>query len=188
MLTDDQRLLVEENTPLAVKRGWRWKYKLEEYGIFPLDECIAMCYEGLCKAAKGYDESKGVKFSTFAYRCMDNEFYLWFKYNSKQKRKANIETESIHKVIHTDKNGVDTTLLELIPSLNESDESDNHVLVQTLLNNLNQKEIDYLTMYYLQRKTYREIGEHYGTSYQAAQTKIKNTVVKCKRLMKLEVI
>jgi RNA polymerase sporulation-specific sigma factor len=142
-----------------------------------------MCYEGLCKAAKGYDETKGVKFSTYAYRCMDNEFYLWFHNNERIKRLANLEAISLSSPVAQKANSEDIVTLEDVLSIQE--EPDNRLFIESILKQLNQKEIDYITMYYLEGLTYQQIGDKMGIKYQQAQKIIQNAVDRIKGTKKL---
>lgn len=182
-MTDEQQRMVVDNIKLAVKRAWKWKYRMDNPSLFPLKECLSMAYEGLCKAAIGYDESKDIKFSTFVYRCIDNEFYLWFKYQSRQKRGELQEDDSLFRVVATTSRDTVIRLIDTLSAQNDYELSENEITIEQLMNQLNQKEVDYLTMYYLENKTYKQIGDYYGTSYQNAQTKIRNTIKKCKTIM-----
>ena len=73
-LTEQQKRLAEDNMSLV-------KYAIiKRFGKEMLaDEDLLQCgYLGLCKAALRFDPSRGVAFSTFAYRCICNEvcYYL----------------------------------------------------------------------------------------------------------------
>ena len=68
-LTNEQKELVAENHNLIY--GYAYKN-----GVL-LDDYYDVLAIGLCKAAKHYDSSKG-KFSTFAFKCMNNEMNMMF--------------------------------------------------------------------------------------------------------------
>ena len=74
-LTKQQQELVENNHNLIYGFAKSRKLNIEEYY-----DLLAI---GLCISAKSYDESKG-KFSTYAYRVMDNEFYKHLKHVNRQ--------------------------------------------------------------------------------------------------------
>ena len=90
------------------------------YGRGDGEEITSVAYMGYMKAINGYDperqvNGKGVKFVTFAYRCITNEilFYL---------RNENKNTEKIiplNTMISTDKNGNELELEDIL-----SDDSD----------------------------------------------------------------
>lgn len=63
-LTEEQRELVAKNHNLIYGYAYKRKISIDDYY-----DVLAI---GLCKSAKSYNDTKG-EFSTFAYRCMDNE-------------------------------------------------------------------------------------------------------------------
>lgn len=70
-LTEAQASMVEQNHNLIYvflqKRGLSEENADDWYGVAAL---------GLCKAAMHFDESKGCKFSTLAFVCMENEIRM----------------------------------------------------------------------------------------------------------------
>ena len=58
-------VLIEENHNLIYSYLHKMRLDIEEY--------YDLAAIGLCKAANNFDETKGFKFSTYAYRCMNNE-------------------------------------------------------------------------------------------------------------------
>lgn len=69
-LTEEQRELAEKNHDLIYGYAHKKNISIDElYGVLAI---------GLCKAAKIYDESKG-RFSTLAYKCMENELNTYWK-------------------------------------------------------------------------------------------------------------
>jgi len=61
--------LVNDNEKLAYKVAHRFIPKT----MVDFEDIKQMALIGLYKAAKGFDDSKGVKFSTFAFRVISNE-------------------------------------------------------------------------------------------------------------------
>lgn len=51
----------------------------------------------LWKAVLNYDQSKGIKFNTFAMRCMKNEYINLYRRNHTDKRKANEQIISLNE-------------------------------------------------------------------------------------------
>jgi RNA polymerase sigma factor (sigma-70 family) len=75
-LTEEQKELVEKNHNLIYDFA-------HKRNILNIDDWYGILATALCKAAKGYDESKGYAFTTFTFRCMDNELNdVLRKYNS----------------------------------------------------------------------------------------------------------
>lgn len=64
-MTTETTVLVEENHNLIYGYLHRMRLSIEEY--------YDLAAIGLCKAANSFDTSAGYKFSTYAYKCMNNE-------------------------------------------------------------------------------------------------------------------
>lgn len=64
-MTAEATVLVEENHNLIYGYLHRMRLSIEEY--------YDLAAIGLCKAANSFDISAGYKFSTYAYKCMNNE-------------------------------------------------------------------------------------------------------------------
>lgn len=78
-LNNKQRKLVEDNHNLIFSflqsRGLSLDSNEDWYGVAAI---------GLCQAARSYDESIGTRFSTLAYKAMDNEVKRVFRAQSKE--------------------------------------------------------------------------------------------------------
>lgn len=155
-LTDNQKRLVEENHNLIYSCMHKFGIKLNEFDDYYGDAAIA-----LCNAAIHADEKTG-KFSTFAYKCIENELRRKFNYENRQKRKTNKLCSSYDELI-----GYDTSKLNLISS--------NENLEKNMIMKLNfESEMDVLTnrqrnilLMYGQGYTLREIGKVFNISFQA---------------------
>ena len=115
---------MEENHNLIYNIIYKYHWELEE--------TYDLCAIGLCRAAMTYDDTKGVKFSSYAYICMRNEVMNQFRKSQAQKR--NVLLQSL------DANIVDTevcTLHDIVSNgLSAEDE-----LVLLNINDLNKKEL-----------------------------------------------
>lgn len=78
-----------------------------------LDEYYDIAIIGLIKAAKNYDETKKIKFSTFASTCIKNELLCYLR--SHQKRNLINNTISLDEVIYQSSDGEDIFLKDKIP-------------------------------------------------------------------------
>lgn len=74
-LTEEQRELVSKNHDLIYSYAHKRNISIDEYY-----DVLAI---GLCKAAKSFDNNKA-GFSTFAYRCMENELNMLWKEGQKK--------------------------------------------------------------------------------------------------------
>lgn len=77
-LNEKQRKFAEENHNLIYKFLATKGLNTEEYyGVAAL---------GYTKAVKSFDDTRGIRFSTFAYRCMQNEVYMSYRTHEKQEK------------------------------------------------------------------------------------------------------
>lgn len=81
----DRNKLVEDNLKLVYKLATKYKYLC--CSTIDFDDLVSLGFIGLVKAAKTFDESKNIKFSTLAYICIKNSILREFvakqyKFNS----------------------------------------------------------------------------------------------------------
>lgn len=70
-LTPEQQTLAAENHNLIYRFAQTREINVEEfYDILAI---------ALCKAAKVFDDSRGLRFSTLAFRCMRNEYNMYWR-------------------------------------------------------------------------------------------------------------
>ena len=101
---DARSKLIEHNLRLVahiVK-----KYSVDEDEA---DDLISIGTIGLIKAIDSFDENKGIRLSSYAARCIENEILMYFR--SKKKSRAEI---SLNEPIDTDKDGNTLTLIDTI--------------------------------------------------------------------------
>lgn len=79
-----------------------------------LDEYYDIAIIGLTKAAKNYDETKQINFSTFAGKCIRNEILLYLRQQQSNRLKANYNTISLEKTVF-EENGNKILLIDKIP-------------------------------------------------------------------------
>lgn len=123
-MTEVQKKLVEENHNLIYDIIYKYHWELEE--------TYDLCAIGLCCAAMTYDDTKGVKFSSYAYTCMRNEVMNQFRKSQAQKR--NVLLQSL------DANIVDTEVCTLHDIVSNGLSAENE-LVLLNINDLNKKEL-----------------------------------------------
>ena len=92
-MTPEQEKLVIENIKLAYFAANKYylKFGLEQ------EEAISLAFLGLVKAATIFDETKKVKFSTLAMKCMYNTFLQDLRKRSKQ-----VNTISFDSIVSED--------------------------------------------------------------------------------------
>ena len=70
MLTPEEQKLVAENEKLIY--SYMNRFNLSENEV---EDWYGLLAFALCKAARGFDESKGYKFSTYAWTCLTHEVW-----------------------------------------------------------------------------------------------------------------
>lgn len=106
MMNDAQRKLAADNHNLIYKA-------LQDYNL-TADDYYDVAAIGLCKAALNYDESRNVKFSTFAVTCMHNELGAELR-KQRSEMRSKFSTVSLDAPINSRCGENIATLGEVIP-------------------------------------------------------------------------
>jgi len=102
-LSKEQQNLVENNLRLVY-----YVVNKQDTSRYEYDELISIGKIGLCKAACTFKLSKNVGFSTYAYRCIRNELYMFFRDGYKG-LVSSVDTT----VVAVDTNGKEKYLIEI---------------------------------------------------------------------------
>lgn len=157
VLNDTQRKLVEDNHKLIFSFLNNHNLSLDA-----VDDWYGTAAIGLCKAALTFDESRGIKFTTLAYVCMDNEV----RHILRKNRKNIISTISLNTEVSSECENC--FLIDAIPDnrdcynsiyLNDAIES-----AICKLSDRNKEIIDLIVSYDM---TSSEIASKFGVSRQA---------------------
>ena len=135
------------------------------------DDLISIGTIGLIKGIDSFKGEKGVKLTTYASKCAENEILMYFRSNKKYSNNI-----SLNDVIGHDKDGGDITLIDVLEEQTESVETklqykDNIKKLSKYLNVLNNREIEIIKMRYgllnNEEKTQNEIAKklHISRSY-----------------------
>lgn len=124
---DEAEILAKENMPLV-------QYVVKKFKNIPIehDELVSVGLVGFTKAIKKFNpqkktkSGKNIKFSTFAYRCIENEIFYFIRTDKKAKE----QTVSLNTTLSTDKNGNELELDSVLSTENNGDLS----LEETVLN------------------------------------------------------
>lgn len=136
MLTNEQQKLVETNHNLI--------YKFAHQRNLVIDEYYDILAIGLCRAAIGYDKSKG-EFSTLAFCCMYNELCMHWRHEQRQSAIPDNMIVSYGATVCNSENDSDgsgeTTFLDYFADKHCTDDIViNNMMSNILLNVLNDKE------------------------------------------------
>ena len=144
--------------------------KYETKGV-SADDLISIGTIGLIKGIDSYSINKGVKLTTYAAKCAENEILMYFRSNKKYNNNISLED-----IIGHDKDGGDITLMDVLKENSTSIEStiefkDNIRSLSKYLNVLNKRELEIIKMRYgllnEEEKTQKEISKklHISRSY-----------------------
>ena len=135
------------------------------------DDLISIGTIGLIKGIDSFNNQKGVKLTTYAAKCAENEILMFFRSNKKYNNNI-----SLNDVIAHDKDGGDITLIDVLGETTDDIEEslefkDNIKNLSKYLNILNKRELKIIKMRYgldnMDEKTQKEIAKelHISRSY-----------------------
>ena len=135
------------------------------------DDLISIGTIGLIKGIDSYNKDKGVKLTTYAAKCAENEILMYFRSNKKYNN-----TISLNNVIAHDKDGSEITLIDVLKENSDTiDEkiqyNDNIKHLSKYLNVLNKRELEIIKLRYglfhNKEQTQKEIASnmHISRSY-----------------------
>lgn len=150
---------------LLFKRNSGFCYEVAKRytNVDDLDELAAVARLGMLKAYNTFDLDKGIKFLTYAGRCMTNEIFM---HNRKIARHKDVRY--MEDVVASDDKGNETTLHDYL----ESDEGipdsvcDDMVLmlVRQCVDALSDRDRMIIEDLYFKNKTQREVANSLGTT------------------------
>lgn len=154
MLSDEQQKLAEDNINLVFYVIHKHKFSIEDADIG---------YIALCKAAKSYKPDIGYAFTTYAIKCIMNEFL----YNKRKENGRLHDTYhmSLDKPVAVDSEGKEITLLDVVP---DTTSLEGDVIYSEFINKYNEylktlsdKHRNIILLYH-QGLTQREIADKVG--------------------------
>lgn len=153
-LNDAQRKLVEDNHNLIYSF-----LNSRHLSLDATEDWYGTAAIGLCKAALNFDESRGAKFATLAYICMDNEVRMVMRNN----RKCIVPDCSLEYEY-----GEGSGVMSLADIIQDSHDCYYTVYlndaVQIATRNLSDRDKKILSMIINDGKTHREIAKLYNLS------------------------
>lgn len=156
-----------------------------------LDDRIASGIIGLIKAISTFDLSRGIKFSTYAKECIDNEILMLLR---KERKENNRKGLSFNDVFYDGEKGRTLTFEEVIEDENSDfiqdylDEEERKI-IRKLVFSLPETEKSIITLYYGfngKRYNQKQIGEILGLSQSYVSRKIIMTLNKLELELKSE--
>ena len=161
-----RNILIEHNLRLVAHIVKKYETK-----NISADDLISIGTIGLIKGIDSYNKSRGVKLTTYAAKCAENEILMYFRSNKKHNN-----TVSLNDIIAHDKDGSDITLIDVLGENTEDynntlEYKDNIKHLSKYLTVLNDRELLIIKMRYglfnEEEKTQKEIAKtlHISRSY-----------------------
>ena len=161
-----RRILIERNLRLVAHIVKKYETK-----NISSDDLISIGTIGLIKGIDSYNMNRGVKLTTYAAKCAENEILMYFRSNKKYNNNV-----SLNDVIAHDKDGGDITLIDVLEE-NKTDFEETITYkdyiknLSKYLHVLNDRELKIIKMRYglfnEEEKTQKEIAKslHISRSY-----------------------
>lgn len=157
-LTEQQRIFADENHSLVLKFMHKHNLPIQENN--DVSDWYGICCTGFCKAVSTYQKEENVKFSSYAYACMENELKMHFRHENSQKIIKDKLKTSFEKGILSDDNEITgfENLLSEEKSMNFEDDCIFQIQFQKCMDTLKRldKQIIYLL---LDGHSVREVSE-----------------------------
>lgn len=155
-LTEEQQELVTKNHNLIYGYAYKRKISIDDYY-----DVLAI---GLCKAAKSYDNKK-YEFSTFAFKCMDNEINATLKCLHKKTAIPDNLIMSYDSSVFEENFDGGLSLAETVPDTKSCDDAMCNVMMKEIISDLTQRE-SMVLKYLICGLTHSEIAEKLGCNRQ----------------------
>ena len=161
-----RNILIERNLRLVAHITKKYESK-----NISNDDLISIGTIGLIKGIDSYNKSRGVKLTTYAAKCAENEILMYFRTNKKYNN-----TISLNEVIAHDKDGGDITLIDVLEGKEDNinntlEYKENIKNLSKYLNVLSKREKTIIKLRYglfgEEEKTQKEISKmlHISRSY-----------------------
>lgn len=149
---------------------------------------------GLMVALEKYEEGKGVKFSTYAYKTVygyalrtyyRDSWYTRNEYNNKTKLYDRVSNNHLYLEEKSGNNEDYETFLEMTIGVeNEEEKIANKIMLEQGLKKLTKEECGIIRNRYFEDKTYREIGDGINKTPQYVKHREKKALEKLRRVLK----
>lgn len=143
------------------------------------DDIVDVLFIGYTKALNIWDSTKG-EFSTLAYACMQKEYFSYYKYTNRERRKEGGSVISLNTIIGEDDS---SELLDFIPDEKQdvARQATNKIILNQIyliaLEILDEQQLEIFISIWLLGKSKIEIAKKYGITKQGIDG-IKNRIIK----------
>jgi RNA polymerase sporulation-specific sigma factor len=141
---------------------------------YEYEDILQIAYLGLTKAANKYDESKGCKFSTYAYRLICGEIFM----NVSRDKRFNIARgKALDSYVLSFEQEYETGSVSNLVGNSFEDDLVGEMELAEMCNKLSEKEKAVFKLYFINDLPQKTIGEIINTT-QAQVSRLKRRIVK----------
>lgn len=177
--TSLEKEFIERNLRLVLQISYKYKESVSD-----MEDLLSIGTIGLIKATRTFDLSKGILFSTYAGRCIDNEILLSLRKERKKRNEISLQTVLAY-------DASDDKTLTIEDSLASDfdiekmylDKEQSQEVAEAILS-LPERDREILLQYYFQDKNQREVGAEMGLAQSYVSRLIKKATNNCKNHLK----
>lgn len=177
--TSLEKEFIERNLRLVLQISYKYKESVSD-----MEDLLSIGTIGLIKATRTFDLSKGILFSTYAGRCIDNEILLSLRKERKKRNEISLQTVLAY-------DASDDKTLTIEDSLASDfdiekmylDKEQSQEVAEAILS-LPERAREILLQYYFQDKNQREVGAEMGLAQSYVSRLIKKATNNCKNHLK----
>lgn len=183
-----RNIIIEHNMRIVLHIAY--KFNNTPYDI---DELISSGLLGLTKAVDTFDLERGLKFSTYAARCIYNEILMFIR-----NEKKHLNEMSLNKSLGNDKDGneliiEDVLVDESVDFVRDYEVCDTNRIIREVINKLPDRDRDVIFLFFgfesEKEYTQEEIANKFNISQSYVSRLIKKTLKEIKEeLIRLKVI
>lgn len=152
----EQEELVEKNMGLAYKVALQYYYKVQN--VYEFEDAQQVCLEGLILAAKNFDNTRGINFSTFAFTVIKRHLFRQSIVETQKRNNAFVTAIcSLDSLLQDEEN----SLVDTIPdAFNLEDHQVNNAVIELLYKYIDELDDKYKQIMKLrcEDKTFKEIA------------------------------
>lgn len=178
IMSEKEKTLVEENISFVYWKAQKWATQVNNFRM--IDEFVSICVYGMIKAAHTMDDTRKVKFISYANKCMDNEVLMYLRKNSKQEIPFSC-------IVNPHADDTEITEIERLLDLSTEDiEITDKIKIGDVIDKLPDLEFNIIFMYFFCEYKEHEIASMISTS-QSNVSRIKRRAIKLlRRIMKVK--
>lgn len=145
------------------------------------EELQGTAYLGLVKASQSYDDTRGVKFTTYASHVIHNEILMYLRKARRQRGVQSYDTQI------ADQDGAKLRVLDMLPDYENGYELvEDHITAAQILSTMDPQERKIIMQYYIYGKRQGILAKQYGCSQPVLSRRIRKIRAKIQQRARVE--